>query len=75
MLIPFLIILLITDSNNEPLNGVKVELVDKHKVCYTDLQGHCVVPSDCSIIIDYISYKTKVVSKDSLEYPIILQLR
>jgi len=75
MLIPFLIILLIVDSNNEPLPGVKVELVGKHKVCYTDLYGHCVVPSDCSVIVDYISYKTKVVSKDSLEYPIVLQPR
>jgi hypothetical protein len=75
MLIPFLIILLITDSNNEPLPGAKIELVNKHKVCYTDLHGHCVVPSDCNVMVDYISYKTKIVSKDSLEYPIMLQLR
>ena len=75
MLIPFLIILLITDSNNEPLHGVKVELVNKHKVCYTDIQGNCVVPSDCDIKVDFISYKTKIVSKDSLEYPIVLQPR
>jgi hypothetical protein len=75
MLIPFLIILLVVDNNNEPLPGAKVELVNKHKVYYTDLHGRCVVPSDCSVKVDYISYKTKMVSKDSLEYPIILQPR
>jgi hypothetical protein len=73
MLIPFLIVLLIMDSNNEPLSGAKVELVGKYKVCYTDIYGHCVIPADCDVKVDYISYKTRIISKDSLKYPIILQ--
>ena len=63
------------DSNNQPLAGAKVELVGQHKVCYTDINGHCVVPADCNIMVDCISYKTKIVSRDSLEYPIVLQTR
>ena len=33
-----LLILLITNSNNEPLTGVKVELVGTDKVLYTDIK-------------------------------------
>ena len=71
MLIP-LLILLITNSNNEPLTGVKVELVGTDKVFYTDIKGQVSVPSDFDLKLDYISYKTKTIKKDNIEQQVIL---
>jgi len=67
-----LLILLITNSNNEPLTGVKVELVGTDKVLYTDTKGRVSVPSDFDLKLDYISYKTKTIKKDSIKQQIIL---
>jgi hypothetical protein len=67
-----LLILLITNSNNEPLHGVKVELVGTDKVFYTNINGQVSVPFGFDLKLDYISYQTKMVKKDSIKQSIIL---
>ena len=70
-----LLILLITNSNNEPLTGVKIELVGTDKVLYTDIKGQVSVPSDFDLKLDYIYYKTKTIKKDSIKQQVILTSR
>jgi hypothetical protein len=75
MLIPLLILLFVTDTNNEPLPGVKIELVGTNKVYYTNVRGQILVPSNYDLKLDYISYKTKIIDKDSVKQHITLLSR
>jgi hypothetical protein len=72
MLKTLFILLFITDLNNEPLPGVKIELVGINKVYYTNVKGQVLVPSDFDLKLDYISYKTKTINKDSVKQHITL---
>lgn len=67
-----LFILLVTNVRKEPLHGVKVELVGTDKVFYTNINGQVSVPFGFDLKLDYISYQTKIVKKDSIKQPIIL---
>jgi hypothetical protein len=75
MLIPLLILLFVTDTNNEPLPGVGIELVGTNKVYYTNVRGQILVPSNYDLKLDYISYKTKIIDKDSVKQHITLLSR
>jgi RNase P/RNase MRP subunit p29 len=72
MLKTLFILLFITDLSNEPLTGVKIELVGTNKVYYTNIKGQVLVPSDFDLKLDYISYKTKTINKDSVKQHITL---
>jgi len=72
MLKTLFILLFITDLSNEPLPGVKVELVGINKVYYTNVRGQVIVPSNFDLKLDYISYKTKTINKDSVKQHITL---
>jgi hypothetical protein len=70
-----LLILIITNEKNEPLTGVKVKLEGTDKVLYSDIKGRVSVPSGFDLTVDYISYRTKTIKKDSIRSQIILTPR
>lgn len=67
--------LLITSPTHEPLTGVKVELEGTNKTYYTDINGKVNVPLGYNLKINYISYRTQLINKDSLNKKIILYNR
>ena len=64
--------LLITSPTHEPLTGVKVELEGTNRTYYTDINGRVNVPLGYNLKINYISYRTQLINKDSLNKKIIL---
>ena len=67
-----LVILSIMGLNQEPLPGAKVELIGTDKVYYTNLKGQVTIPNNFDVKVSYISYQTKIVSKNNIQQPIIL---
>jgi hypothetical protein len=67
--------LLIISPTHEPLTGVKVELEGTNRIYYTDINGRVNVPLGYNLKINYISYRTQLINKDSLNKKIILYNR
>ena len=61
--------------SKEPLPGVKVELIGTNKTYYTNLKGQVTIPSNFNISLNYISYRTKIINKDSITPFIVLTPR
>jgi hypothetical protein len=74
-MLTLLLILIITNTKNEPLTGVKVKLEGTDKILYSDIKGRVTVPSGFDLTVDYISYQTKKIKKDSIRPRIILTTR
>ena len=65
----------IFSPSKEPLPGVRVELLGTNKTYYTNLKGQVTIPSNFNISLYYISYRTKIINKDSIKSLIILTHR
>jgi hypothetical protein len=61
--------------SKEPLSGVKIELVGTNKTYYTNLKGQVSIPYNSNISLSYISYRTKIINKDSIKPFIVLTPR
>lgn len=60
------IILSIVSPSKEPLPGAKVDLIGTNKTYYTNLKGQVILPPNFNIRISYISYRPKIINKDSI---------